>query len=440
MDQVRAQALEGLRLITIEIGSQRNYNFIEPAGWSIRRETQQEFEATTEWQEFEDELLALADSKRRFFPDPFLPDASAQPLGDNPFPPDHPAHAAFEEATWKAKGTIAKLKLELLGSNCNTKAEFIRSLLTFRKRWFTASAFEATLIVGNEQTAQWYEHWIGDRASWFLEDTLTRFNAKDPRSERQDSPFFSAAELEDIETDLRLELMRMVAHYKGVAAARVVEVIGLRNTARAAAVTGFSPGGKGMEVERNKAIEIDANITDQQKELLRFLVSQDTLRRGEEFIHTRNLVSAGISYAGGFSVHVPYALSDFQQLQSEKLITFYPISQGVWRGKPTQLGLISIPADAHPERGPAGRSREQSPAETADDPKKVRSEVPKLNVALIAKWMEDEGYDNKELAIALKISVRTVSSLRNDGDYHGDGAVTKLANLMKREVEDLYLS
>jgi hypothetical protein len=28
---------------------------------------------------------------------------------------------------------------------------------------------------------------------------------------------------------------------------------------------------------------------------------------------------------------------------------------------------------------------------------------------------------------------------RNDGDYHGDEAITRLANLMKRDKEDLYL-
>jgi len=53
--------------------------------------------------------------------------------------------------------------------------------------------------------------------------------------------------------------------------------------------------------------------------------------------------------------------------------------------------------------------------------------------------MDDEGYDKEELADLLKISVRTVSSLRNNGNYHGDDAVTKLANRMKRDVEDLYL-
>jgi hypothetical protein len=65
VDQVRAQALEGLRLIAIEIGSRRNYSFIEQGGWSIGRETQQELERTTEWREFEDELLALAEASQK---------------------------------------------------------------------------------------------------------------------------------------------------------------------------------------------------------------------------------------------------------------------------------------------------------------------------------------------------------------------------------------
>jgi hypothetical protein len=53
--------------------------------------------------------------------------------------------------------------------------------------------------------------------------------------------------------------------------------------------------------------------------------------------------------------------------------------------------------------------------------------------------MKDEGYNNKDLAASLDKSARAVSSLRNNGDYHGDDAVTRLANLMKLDVEDLYL-
>ena len=54
--------------------------------------------------------------------------------------------------------------------------------------------------------------------------------------------------------------------------------------------------------------------------------------------------------------------------------------------------------------------------------------------------MLDEGYRNKDLAAQMKVSPRTISSILNDGKYHGLDAVTKLANLMKCDVEDLYLS
>jgi DNA-binding Xre family transcriptional regulator len=69
-----------------------------------------------------------------------------------------------------------------------------------------------------------------------------------------------------------------------------------------------------------------------------------------------------------------------------------------------------------------------------------RPEVPKLDVVRIENFINDEGYDNKTLATALKISLRAVSSLRNGGKSHGVKALTKLANLMKCDVEDLYLS
>jgi len=169
--------------------------------------------------------------------DSFEEDSSDRPLGDNPFPQNHPAHAAFEEATWMAKTKIAPFKLEFLRTNFDTQTGFIQSLLTFRKRWFTATAFEATLIVGNEETAQWYEHWIDDHAKWLLEDTLSQARRKDPKANPAARPFFGADDLAGLESGLKLGLMSMVEHYKGVAAARVVEVIGLRNADRAAAAS-----------------------------------------------------------------------------------------------------------------------------------------------------------------------------------------------------------
>jgi len=39
----------------------------------------------------------------------------------------------------------------------------------------------------------------------------------------------------------------------------------------------------------------------------------------------------------------------------------------------------------------------------------------------------------------LNLSVRAVSSMRNNGQYHGINAVIKLANQMKCDPDDLYL-
>jgi hypothetical protein len=74
-----------------------------------------------------------------------------------------------------------------------------------------------------------------------------------------------------------------------------------------------------------------------------------------------------------------------------------------------------------------------------ETPKEPRPSEPDLNVQLIEEWIKKEGYTNEELANTLNISRRTVSSIRNNGKYHGADAVTKLANLMKREPLDLYL-
>jgi hypothetical protein len=165
--------------------------------------------------------------------EPFREDASGRPLGDNPFPTEYPAHTAFEEATWKAKAKIAPFKLELLGTIFNTKAEFIQALLTFRKRWFSATAFETTLIVGNEETAEWYEHWIDDHARWLIEDTLIQVRRKDPKADPGAQAFFSPDDMEQIEDYLTRELLLMVTHYKGVAARRAVESIQLQQAADA---------------------------------------------------------------------------------------------------------------------------------------------------------------------------------------------------------------
>jgi hypothetical protein len=216
-----------------------------------------------------------------------------------------------------------------------------------------------------------------------------------------------------------------------------VEVFERRNAAQRAGETGFPAADN--DAGKRIDININLNLTNSQKELLGFLVSQDKLSAGQEFILTRDQVSMGILYPGGLRERIPYGESDFKQLQSERLITFYRVSRNVWRGKPTQLGLTRGRGDTRPEIAPIARPQpEPSPAPTSEDSNTERK-ARLLNVELIGEWMSTEGYDNKELADALNISIRAISSMRNNGDYHGQDAVTKLANLMNRDVDDLFL-
>jgi hypothetical protein len=65
---------------------------------------------------------------------------------------------------------------------------------------------------------------------------------------------------------------------------------------------------------------------------------------------------------------------------------------------------------------------------------------PKLDTEKIKRWMRDEGYTNKTLAVALERSERVVSSILNDGTSHGPPVITKLAKLMKeKNVTNLYM-
>jgi hypothetical protein len=85
------------------------------------------------------------------------------------------------------------------------------------------------------------------------------------------------------------------------------------------------------------------NLIDEQKDLLRFLVSQHELHGGEEFLLVRSLTSAGLVYPGGGpSVPVEYDDSDFRQLRREGLITLTRVQANVHRGKPTQLGITLV--------------------------------------------------------------------------------------------------
>jgi hypothetical protein len=56
-----------------------------------------------------------------------------------------------------------------------------------------------------------------------------------------------------------------------------------------------------------------------------------------------------------------------------------------------------------------------------------------VDTNLIKDWMNKEGYTNESLARHLRLSERVISSLRNNGRYHGRDAITKLANLMSEK-------
>ena len=93
-------------------------------------------------------------------------------------------------------------------------------------------------------------------------------------------------------------------------------------------------------------------------------------------------------------------------------------------------------AEAFPRRtGVAATAGVQKPA--CPDPGEAAR--PLLNVDLINQWIVEEEYSDTELAKKLHLSVRAVSSMRNNRSYHGRSAVQKLANLMGRDATELYL-
>jgi hypothetical protein len=193
--------------------------------------------------------------------DSFQQDANARPLGDNPFPGNHPAYKAFEEATWKAKEAASSLISELLTAVSKPPFDFIQTILTFRVRGLSACANAALSIVGNEETAEWYEHWIEDFARFLLQDTLRKGQLKDPQADPGSSPLFTPELLPKITVDLQLQVMRVVAHYKKEAANRVLQVIELREPKSSnAAVT--APG----ETVSSAAVQPSLQRNDQARE------------------------------------------------------------------------------------------------------------------------------------------------------------------------------
>lgn len=109
-------------------------------------------------------------------------------------------------------------------------------------------------------------------------------------------------------------------------------------------------------------------------------------------------------------------------------------------GKP---GVQDPVQQEDPSAGPLTGASDANQHLTPDGPGDLspigQKNGPQLNAALIKAWMDDDGWTNETLAQRLKISDRAISSMRNNGEYHGSEAVAKLANLMDRDAADLYL-
>jgi hypothetical protein len=101
--------------------------------------------------------------------------------------------------------------------------------LTYRVRSFSAIANAALLIVGNPGTGQWYEQWIDANAKTLVEETLKKGQTKDPQADPASPQLFPPDLLPRITLDLHVQVMRVVARYKKLAAGRVLEALRLRS-------------------------------------------------------------------------------------------------------------------------------------------------------------------------------------------------------------------
>lgn len=157
--------------------------------------------------------------------DPFAEDAGASPLGQNPFPPEHPGWDVFKRAEWGAKEAAQRCKLNYLRCGPKTPDEFLESVFRLKVSYFNAVARCGARVVGNEELGRSYERWITDFARFVVRDTVAMTGVRDPDWDARGFAFFTTAQVENLKRRLTLELLRMVAHYKAQVAARVVFIL-----------------------------------------------------------------------------------------------------------------------------------------------------------------------------------------------------------------------
>jgi hypothetical protein len=85
-----------------------------------------------------------------------------------------------------------------------------------------------------------------------------------------------------------------------------------------------------------------ANLTDQQWDLLRVLVSGHESYGGAEFYFGCNVGGCGITYSGGRSIPGVYDETDLLQLRRERFVNITRPQRNLHRGKPTQLGIATL--------------------------------------------------------------------------------------------------
>jgi len=124
------------------------------------------------------------------------------------------------------------------------------------------------------------------------------------------------------------------------------------------------------EISLMRNEQVFVNLTDQQKDLLRLLVSKHQSNGGQPFIFARSHTGAGICYPNGDSTPVANDDIAFRQLQREHLITFIPVSENLWRGSPTEFGIIAVRDKLNPSADEsaqqAGRRESASEESTLD--------------------------------------------------------------------------
>jgi hypothetical protein len=229
MDKVREEALEGLRLITLQVSHKWDYDFFtEGNSGYISRATQREFEATATWEQFEDELLALAKQHRRqdseppkvVVIDPFADSSGRRPLGDNPYTKEDARHRTFEKASWEAEKDLADLKLELFrrfDASTKAPAEVLKILLTYRLTRFDLIAMRVRQNVDDADTARRFEDWLRAFGAFEFDDILSRLKLPTPDFPNGLLPLL------DLE-GFRLKLMQKVEQHNAAALSIVEEM------------------------------------------------------------------------------------------------------------------------------------------------------------------------------------------------------------------------